>query len=48
MLVVELDRVLQEIERFYGYLDEDMIIRLKMAICKLPIRKAEEKKDAID
>ena len=33
---IELDRALKEIERFIGYLDEDMIYRIQYALKRLP------------
>ena len=34
--VVEIDRVVNEIARFKGYLDDDMIYRLQLATKRLP------------
>lgn len=39
--VVEIDRVVNEIARFKGYLDDDMIYRLQFAIKRLPTVDAE-------
>lgn len=36
MELVKLSEVINEIERFKGYLDDDMILRIKIAINRLP------------
>lgn len=41
MRLINLSEVINEIERFKGYLDEDMILRIKIAINKLPTIDAE-------
>lgn len=41
MKLVNLSKVINEIERFKGYLDEDMILRIKIAINRLPTIEAE-------
>lgn len=41
MIAVKLTEVITEIERFKGYLDEDMIMRIKIAINRLPTIEAE-------
>lgn len=44
MKLVNLSEVINEIEKFKGYLDEDMIWRIKFAINRLPATDAESVK----
>lgn len=41
MRLIDLSEVINEIERFKGYFDEDMILRIKIAINRLPTIDAE-------
>lgn len=41
MRVIDEEKVINEIERFKGYLDDDMILRIKIAINRLPTTEAE-------
>ena len=36
MRLIDADKVNETIDRFIGYLDEDMILRIKMQISKIP------------
>ena len=36
MRLIDADKVNETIDRFIGYLDEDMILRIKMKISKIP------------
>lgn len=36
MKLIDADKVNETIDRFIGYLDEDMILRIKMKISKIP------------
>lgn len=40
MKLIDVEEACKEIERFKGYLDEDMIYRLKIAVKRLPIVEA--------
>ena len=41
MRLIDEAKVINEIERFKGYLDDDMIMRIKIAINKLPTIDAD-------
>lgn len=41
MRLIDALKVITEIERFKGYLDEDMMLRIKIAINRLPTIEAE-------
>lgn len=40
MKLIDVEKACKEIDRFKGYLDEDMICRLKIAVKRLPIVEA--------
>ena len=42
MRLIDEAKVINEIERFKGYLDDDMIMRIKIAINRLPTIEAVE------
>jgi len=43
--LVSIDDAKKEIDRFIGYLDEDMILRIKLALSKLPVVIPAERSD---